>query len=192
MKKIVLMATMLLSVLTLNAKKGNNPVVLKSGNVSVFQKEATANVVIDDHKVLIDGTGKTADVYYGEKNVAEYEKFISDIERGHESFITSFNEKKGSKIKFVLSGSDVDTQYTLKVDISVMNVGHAGGIWAMKKKAGGVFINGAMKLIENATGKVICEFEFNNLQGRKGYTFQQRISNCYATLGECFNEAIQQ
>ena len=186
------MATMLLSVLTLSAKKSNNPVVLKSGDVSVFQKEATANVVIDDHKVLIDGTGKTADVYYGEKSVAEYEQFIANINRGHESFITSFNEKKRAKIKFVLSGSDVDTQYTLKVNLSLMNVGHAGGIWSMKKKTGGVLINGTMGLIEKATGKVICEFEFGNLQGRKGYTFQQRISNCYAALGEFLSEAIQQ
>ena len=55
-----------------------------------------AHIVIDDHKTIIDGRNKPADVYYGEKG--EYEKFVADLERGHQSFITYFNEKKG-KIK---------------------------------------------------------------------------------------------
>lgn len=93
MRKLVLMFIAMTMALSLSAQK--NSVQMVSGDKDVFYKEeAVVNVVIDDHKTLIDGKDKTADIYYGDKGADEYQKFIEDLDRAHESFITFFNEKK--------------------------------------------------------------------------------------------------
>ncbi len=176
MIKLVLMFGTLLSTLIVTAA---NPVKLKSGDISVFKEKVVAHIVIDDHKTIIDGRNKPADVYYGEKG--EYEKFVADLERGHQSFITYFNEKKG-KIKMTMSDSANDAEYTLKVNVSSMNVGNAvGGAWGIGK-TGGALINGTMELIENKTGKVVCEFEFSGVKGLLGSKFKTRVISVYRYL----------
>ena len=174
MIKLVLMVGALLSTLIVNATA---PVKLKSGDVSVFKEKVVAHVIIDDYKTIIDGKNKTADVYYGEKG--EYEKFVADLGRGHQSFITYFNEKKG-KIKMTMSDSANDAEYTLRVNVSSMNVGNAS-IWGMPK-TGGALINGTLALIENKTGKVVCEFDFVGVKGLGNAKFEHRVISVYRYL----------
>ena len=78
MKRIVFALVLVLGVVSLNAA---NPVRLVKGDVSVFQQEVVANVIIDDHTTKIDRTNQTADVYYGNKSQAEYDKFVDDVDR---------------------------------------------------------------------------------------------------------------
>ena len=185
MKKFVFVFILLVSAAISNAA---DFVVLKSGDKAIFTKEATAYVVIDDHKTMIDGKDKTADAYYGED---EYKQFIDDVDRGHDSFITFFNEKKKNKIKLTMSSSNDNAEYTLKVNVSSMNVGNAGGIaWGMSRKAGGALINGTMQLVDNASGETVCEFEFNNVKGLMAPVFKARVISVYRYLADELLKAV--
>lgn len=189
MKRIVFALVLVLGVVSLNAA---NPVRLVKGDVSVFQQEVVANVIIDDHTTKIDRTNQTADVYYGNKSQAEYDKFVDDVDRGHASFITYFNEKKISKTKLTMASQSEYAQYTLKVDVSLMNVGNGGGVvWIFNRKSGGALINGTMHLIDNATGEEVCTFEFERVKGLMGPIFRARVISVYRYLADGLLDAIQ-
>lgn len=189
MKKIVFVLALLTGCGMLDAA---NPVTLTKGDVSVFSEDVLACVVIDDHKTIIDGKDQTADVYYGEKSSEEYEKFVSDVDRGHESFITYFNEKKKSKTKLTLGDSAEGAAYTLTVNVASMNVGNGGGIaWGMSRKAGGALINGTMQLVDNSTGNVVCEFEFERVKGLLSPVFRARVVSVYRYLADGLLKAVQ-
>ena len=189
MKKIVLACMLLLGTVLLHAA---DPVKMSSGNKAVFEEEAAANVVIDDHKTMIDGKNKPADVYYGEKSADEYQKFIDDVNRGHESFITYFNEKRGQKIKLAMTQDNDTAKYTLKVNVTSMNVGNAGGmIWGMSRKAGGALINGTMQLVDNQSGETVCEFEFAKVKGLMAPVFKARAISVYRYLADGLLDAIK-
>lgn len=168
-----------------------NPVKLTNGDKAIFSEAVIANVEIDDHKTIIDGKDQTADVYYGNQSQEEYDKFIEDVDRGHESFITYFNEKKGNKIKLKMAGADADATYTLKVNVTSMNVGNAGGVvWGLSRKAGGALINGTMQLVNNASGEVACEFEFEGVKGLMAPIFKARVISVYRYLADGLIKAL--
>ncbi len=182
MRRVLFILTLLCGVFALNAA---NPVKLKSGDKAVFQKEATAKVVIDDHKTVIDRRDQTADVYYGSQSAEEYEKFVNDLDRAHESFITYFNEKRKSGTKMTMAGPDTEAEYTLEVKVTLMNVGNAGGmVWGMNRKAGGAQIEGTMKLVDNATNETVCEFEFEKVKGLMAPVFRGRAISVYRYLAD--------
>ena len=189
MRKVIITLCLLLSGFALQAA---NPVKMVQGDPSVFRQEGVAYVIIDDHTTLIDGKDQPADVYYGNKSEEEYAKFKEDVDRGHESFITYFNEKRPSEIQMTLSGSDENANYVLKVYVTSMNVGNAGGMfWGMSRKAGGALINGTMQLIDQATGAVLCEFEFEKVKGLLAPLFQARAISVYRYLADGLLEALK-
>lgn len=192
MKKLVLLFIAMTMAFSLSAQK--NSVQLVSGDKDVFYKEeAIVNVVIDDHKTLIDGKDKTADVYYGDKGGDEYKNFVEDLDRAHESFITFFNEKKSSRIKLTMTGEpQFDAEYTLKINVVSMNVGNAGGmVWGVNRKAGGALINGNMQLINNETDEVVCEFIFARVKGLLSPVFKGRAISVYRYLADNLLKAVK-
>lgn len=190
MKKAFFAWIMLLDAVTLKAA---NPVKLTNGDAAVFQEEAVAYVEIDDHKTVIDGKNQTADVYYGEKSAQDYENFVADLDRAHESFVAYFNEKRKTSVKLTMTGEKTDSvKYVLKVNVSSMNVGNAGGmVWGMSRKAGGALINGTMQLVDNATGSVVCEFEFKGVKGLLSPVFKARAISVYRYLADGLLKAVQ-
>lgn len=189
MKKAVTILCFLISFLTLNAA---NPVRLISGDRSVFQQDNVAFVIIDDHTTLIDGKDQTADIYYGNKSKEEYEKFKDDVDRGHASFITYFNEKRKENIKLTMSDIDENANYTLKINVTSMNVGNAGGIiWGLSRKAGGALINGTMQLIDKSTGEIVCEFKFEGVKGLMAPIFRARAISVYRYLADGLLKVVQ-
>lgn len=171
-----------------------NKVELKSGDKSIFAQAVDVNVVIDDHTTMIDRVDKTADVYYSEKSKEEYDKFVEDVDRGHESFITYFNENKAKKagnVKLSLSGNAA-ADYVLNVKVDKMNVGNAGGVaWGMNRKAGGVQIEGSMQLVDNRTGNVVCEFTFKEVKGMMAPVFRARVISVYRYLADELLKAVK-
>lgn len=170
-----------------------SPVKLVKGDKEVFFTEAAVQVVIDDHKTLIDRRNQTADVYYGEKGADEYAKFVDDLNRAHKSFITYFNEKK-REVRLTMADSlGTDTAaYTLRIKVSLMNVGNAGGmIWGMSRKAGGAQIEGTMQLLDNADGAVLCEFEFSKVKGLMAPVFRARAISVYRYLADGLLKAVE-
>ena len=190
MKKVIFALTFLFGAIALKAA---NPVKLTNGDAAVFQEEAVAYVEIDDHKTIIDGKDQTADVYYGAKSEAEYKSFVEDVDRGHESFVAFYNEKRKKGTKLTLTGNQEESaKYTLKVNVSSMNVGNAGGmVWGMSRKAGGALINGTMQLVDNATGSVVCEFEFKGVKGLLSPVFKARAISVYRYLADGLLKAVQ-
>ena len=189
MKKFGLFLAFLLCVAGVYAA---HPVKLVKGDKAVFRKEAAANVVIDDHTTLIDGKNQTADVYYGNQSAAEYEKFVVDVDRGHASFITYFNEKRKRNTKLTMAEGDENAAYTLKVNVTSMNVGNAGGmVWGMSRKAGGALINGTMQMVDNGTGEVVCEFEFEKVKGLMAPVFRARVISVYRYLADGLLKAVE-
>jgi hypothetical protein len=161
----------------------SNPVRVKSGDNNALKAGITVKVEIDDHKTIIDGRGESADIYYGNQGDSSYEGFIADVDRGHASFITYFNEKRKSSVASRLSSQDGD--YTLYVKVESMNVGNAGGmVWGASKKAGGAVVNGTMKLVKNDTQEVLCEYEFDGVKGLMAPKFQNRIISAYRYLAD--------
>ena len=168
-----------------------NPVKLVKGDKEVFFTEATVNVVIDDHKTLIDRKDQTADVYYGAQSADEYAKFTDDLDRAHKSFITYFNEKK-RKALVTMADSSATAAYTLRIKVEVMNVGNAGGmIWGMSRKAGGAQIEGTMQLVDNAADKVVCEFKFSEVKGLMAPVFRARAISVYRYLADGLLKAVE-
>ena len=189
MKKVFLVMALLMGVVALQA---GNPVKLVKGDKGVFLTEATVRVVIDDHKTLIDRRDQTADVYYGAKGADEYAKFVDDVDRAHESFVTYFNEKKRKALLTMTSDSAAQADYTLNVKVTLMNVGNAGGmIWGMSRKAGGAQIEGTMQLVDNATGETKCEFEFAKVKGLMAPVFRARVISVYRYLADGLLKAVE-
>lgn len=189
MKKVFLVMALLMGVVALQA---GNPVKLVKGDKGVFLTEATVRVVIDDHKTLIDRRDQTADVYYGAKGADEYAKFVDDVDRAHESFVTYFNEKKRKALLTMTSDSAAQADYTLNVKVTLMNVGNAGGmIWGMSRKAGGAQIEGTMQLVDNATGETKCEFEFAEVKGLMAPVFRARVISVYRYLADGLLKAVE-
>lgn len=189
MKKVFLVMALLMGVVALQA---GNPVKLVKGDKSIFLTEATVRVVIDDHKTLIDRRDQTADVYYGAKGADEYAKFVDDVDRAHESFVTYFNEKKRKALLTMTSDSAAQADYTLNVKVTLMNVGNAGGmIWGMSRKAGGAQIEGTMQLVDNATGETKCEFEFAEVKGLMAPVFRARVISVYRYLADGLLKAVE-
>lgn len=167
------------------AMNAANPVKLKSGDKSLFGEEVTIHVVIDDHKTVIDRRDQTADVYYGAKGEDEYEKFMDDLDRAHKSFITFFNEKKEANVKATVTETADNAEYTMNVDVALMNVGNAGGmVWGMSRKAGGALINGTIQVVDNASGETVCEFEFERVKGLMAPVFRARAISVYRYLAD--------
>ena len=189
LKLVLITAALLAGITTIHAAKR---VKIINGDKSPFYKEVVANVVIDDHKTIIDGKGQTADVYYGEKSVGEYENFVDDVDRGHKSFITYFNEKRESKIKMCMAESADSAEYTLQIKVTSMNVGNAGGaFWGMSRKAGGALINGTMQLVDNSTSEVVCEFVFAEVKGLLSPVFRARAISVYRYLADELLKAVE-
>lgn len=196
MRKIVTFFCILAGILTVNAAKPN-PVRLIKGDPSVFKQEGIVYVVIDDHTTIIDGKDQPADVYYGNKSVSEYEDFKLGVDIGHASFITYYNQKRKMSTKLIMSDmSDISeyANYILKINVTSMNVGNAGGaFWGMGiiQKAGGALINGTMQLIDNSNGDVLCEFEFEKVKGKAAPVFMARAISVYQYLADGFLKAVQ-
>lgn len=177
MKKITLLFVAVIGIVGAYA---SNPMKLISGDVSMFKKEAVTNVVIDDHKVEIDRTGKTADVYYGEQSAQKYAAFTSDLDRGHLSFRTYFNDKQPGSIKMKFAEERDSAEYTLFINVKLMNIGHFGVL----PKHGGISIFGDMKLVDNNSGETVCTLEFENVKGFMAPKFRERIISTYRYLAD--------
>ena len=81
---------------------------------------------------------------------------------------------------------------TLKVNVTSMNVGNAGGmIWGMSRKAGGALINGTMQLVDNQSGETVCEFEFAKVKGLMAPVFKARAISVYRYLADGLLDAIK-
>jgi hypothetical protein len=179
-KRLALAIVMMIGAM---ATFASNPVSVKSGDKNALKANITVKVEIDDHNTIIDGRGESADVYYGNQSDSAYEGFIADVDRGHASFITYFNEKKKEGIASRLSSQDGD--YTLYVKVESMNVGNAAGVvWGMSRKAGGAVVNGTMKLVKNDTLETVCEYEFAGVKGMLSPKFQFRAISVYRYLAD--------
>lgn len=189
MKKLLFTVALLFSFTPLFAARP--VVVLTSGDKSVFNKEVTINVVIDDHNTIIDGRDQGAKEYYGSQGEQVYNEFVSDLDRAHESFVTYYNEKKGS-LRSTMAQNAQQAQYTLQVDIESMNVGNAGGMaWGLTRRAGGALVNGKMRLIDNASQQVVCEFEFEKVKGLMAPVFRARVISAYRYLSDALIDAVK-
>lgn len=194
MKRVLLVSVLLMvSLAIVSAKNKKTSFTFKGGDKSVFAREVVANVIIDDYKVLIDGKNQTADVYYGNQGEEVYAKFVSDLNVGHASFIAYFNEEKPESVKLSMAAdSAADAEYTCKVTVTSMNVGNAAGMFVgMSRKAGGVLIDGCMQFVDNATGEVVCEWDFAGVKGLMSPAFMMRVVSVYRYLADGLLKEIQ-
>ena len=179
MKKIFTILVMAFCAFTLQAQS----LKYKSGNPAIFKNDFSFNVVINDTNPIIDGKNQLAKDYYTAKSEQEYVNFVIALERAHQSFITYYNEKKGSIQSKIIHSTDAP--YTLKIDVSSMNVGNGGGMaFGMTAKAGGALINGTMILVDNSTGDVLCEMEFSRIKGLMAPKFTARAISVYRYLAD--------
>lgn len=163
---------------------------IKSGSLDILKEEVSINVVIEDFDPIIDGKNQGAKDYYTAQGGTAYSDFCADLKRGHESFISYYNEKRRVKSTLVKSP---DAPYTLQVKVELMNVGNAGAaVMGFSYKAGGAVVNGKMLLVESATQKVVCEVEFNGIKGMRSPVFVGRAISVYRYLADALLKIVQQ
>lgn len=156
---------------------------VKSGSLATFKEPVYINVMVDDYNPIIDGYEQKAEDYYKAKEKSAYTDFCADLMRAHKSFITYYNEKKGALKSTV--GTSSDYPYTLRINVTRMNVGNAGAsIFGISHKTGGALIYGEMLLVENATNEVLCEIEFNGVRGARSPIFNGRAISVYRYLAD--------
>lgn len=187
MKGVRLFSILIASILFMSACEkldGNkHSVVVLDGDVSFFDSEIAFNVLIEDSDPFIEGTGKHAKEYYTSKSEEEYAMFLDDLHRAHESFITYYNENKGSLLSTI--DNNIESQYLLTVNVTNMYVGNgAGVVFRTSKKSGGAEISGTMKLTDTLTEEVICEFEFYKIKGMLSPKFRGRAISMYRYLAD--------
>jgi hypothetical protein len=186
MKKIIISIALALCAIAVQAQS----IVYKTGSSSIFNEDITFNVIINDSNPVIDGKDQLAKDYYTAKSEQEYANFLQALDRGHESFITFYNENKG-KIKSAIV-HDEKAPYTLKVDVTSMNVGNGGGFaFGMTAKAGGALINGTMVLVNNESGEVVCEMQFTKIKGMLGPKFTMRAISVYRYLADAIIKSVK-
>ena len=184
MKKIMLLLFTVLSIATHSAE---NPIRLVKGDNAIFTKNVTAKVIIDDHKTIIEKKNKPADVYFKSQGAGKYDAFVSDVDRAHASFVTYFNEKKKSSIKMRVGLHESGAAYTMKIKVKSMNVGAVA--FGFSHKTGGVVLNGTLSVINNKSGKTVCEYEFEGVKGTMAPKFEIRAISAYRYLADALLEA---
>lgn len=165
-----------------------NPLKVKSGSLDVLKDEAVAVVEFDHANPIVDGKELSAKDYYSAKSEEEYQKFVSEMNRGSESFITFFNENKGKKSPIRLSLSTEEQEnakYRLLVKVNRINAGNGGGmVWGMSRKAGGAVLHGEMTFVNVATGEPVCVIDFADVKGLLNPAFYARIISAYRYLAD--------
>ncbi len=154
----------------------------KDGDKSPFYEAVYANVVINDDTTWIDNVGQRADVYFMSRSAVEYEKFVTDLNRGHSSFVTFFNENRSQLTKMTFTNGYGKAEYTLEIKIDTMWTGGTGA---------GAFVTGYMLLTDNNTRENVAEFCFNKVRGRAAPIFQLRSISVYRYLADALLKAIQ-
>lgn len=186
MKKLIL--ALLLAVGVSTAASANMIVV--GGNKAIFNEQITFNVVVNDSNALIDGKNQYAKDYYTAKSPQEYDAFVQGLNRAHESFITYYNEKRGSLKSQIVK--DAACAYTLKINVTSINVGNGGGVaFAIYRKCGGAVVNGTMALVDNASGEIVCQLVFNDIKGLLCPKFVGRAISVYRYLADALIQTVQ-
>lgn len=189
MKRILTIIIFILTA-TVAVQAKSKYIKINSGTTEAFRTEMVFNVVFNDTNPIIDRKEQYAKDYYTAKSEEDYAKFVADVERAQKSFITFYNENK-KDIKSSIDNNNTETPYTLKIEVTRMNVGNGGGIAIGSAKAGGAVLHGNMVLIDNSTQTAVCEMEFSKIKGLLSPTFHGRVISVYRYLADELIKAVK-
>lgn len=203
LKKINTMKKLLSFVLamTMTVAAMAQKVKIQSGDLKFLKGEETVNVIFDYSGMKLLKENYTEEQYIP-KRLEELNKKVEgsgDIwkkqwERSKEElwnpkFITIFNktlEKEGIKMKLK---ENVQTRYTLKVNVKWIYPGWDAGIMKQAAK-----VNTQLVFVETATNKVVCDIDSQEAPGDQwgsNFNNETRIGEGFAKTGKTLAQKIE-
>lgn len=191
MKRFYFLVFVLLGVA--NGFAAENPVSVKSGDVSVFKEKAVMNVVFAFENATV-GDSVSIDEYYAAKEDEDLESFKTSFDNANVVLAERFNKKKGKKIGVTLfAGESIESKYTMVFDVYNMELGFAGGSFIpfTDGKTGGMELTGILRIKDKSTGNVVCELNVDGVTGVSSYTFNQRAQMVCWELAKQLIKAVK-
>lgn len=176
-----------------NGFAAENPVSVKSGDVSVFKEKAVMNVVFAFENATV-GDSVSIDEYYAAKEDEDLESFKTSFDNANVVLAERFNKKKGKKIGITMSaGKSSDAKYVMVFNVYNMELGFAGGnfIPFSDGKTGGMELTGILRIKDKSTGNVVCELNVDKVTGVSSYTFNQRAQMVCWELAKQLIKAVK-
>ena len=181
MKKLILAAAALLSAVTLMAGGG---VSVKSGDVSVLKEQAKAKVVFNYKNTYVGEDGaktQTLNQYLKSRGSDYVKDWPKDHAKAEEYFNIRFSKKNKKGLTAAESGEKA--QYTMEVNVEVLDMGNSAGAFVgFGAKAGGVIMWGTVTIKNAKTKKTVLTLDIDEVKGKAHPSETMRLGLCYMDL----------
>lgn len=154
---------------------------LKSGDLSVLSKNATATIEFNYDNTKVSGKDIPISDYIEEKGYKFENKWETAKGNALKYFIKQFNRKsEGLKLTSTPNGHE---KYKMIVKVRTINFGNTAKslLPVGKKTDGGATISGKI-YIKNNKGSDVCVLSFNDIQGEGQFNIQARTLTVYEKL----------
>lgn len=180
MKKLLFLATILLSAVSTWAKDGDQ-VTLQAGTASRIWFPSSAYFETRYYEATVEG--KTWDQWLQSKGDDYVRDWPSDNQKVDKFFMERFNKKTKKKGGLFLQNTNPNDDFKVVIHFSEIDMGSVGGgvaaavfLGGFARKAGGVnFKYGYLDIIDNATGKVVCRLSFRDVRGDSGMNMTAQL-----------------
>ena len=184
MKKLLLFSLLsTLSVAKLFA--GENPVSVKSGDISVLKTQSQALLEIDYSAAIVGEM--TLEEYLQKRGDDWVRDWPKDKERGAYEFVKRFN-KKSKGMKLITDATDVTHKFVIRVADIDLGFGGGAALSAFTfapAKTGGVTMIGTIEIIDLKTNEIVCVLDVDKVKGLANQRLAYRLGLMYYELAGC-------
>jgi len=181
MKKLVTLLFSLLCLICTFSLFAQNPITVKSGNISVLSTATTASYEFDYSATKVDK--QTLNEYLksmGEDFVKEWPIAKEGAEKHFPLLFNKMNKKKMQ----ISDAENVD--YKMKIKIQSINMGEDAVVFVpyAPRTLGGAVITGTVDIIDNKTKNVVLSLDMGEVKGPHALTVRFRILLVYDELAK--------
>ena len=183
-KAFALLAIVLLSVGSLNARKQDHVSVV-SGDVDILgEKETLCSVKFDYSNTQVD-----------EKPLMEFlkekgEDYVNDWDEeatfAHQYFYASFNDENHRGMQVFAFGDEDAYKYEMVIHIDELDLGEGGSMfnpWA-RRDAGGMEMSGTVEIKKKDSGETVLVLKVSGIKGESHVSQRVRMGLMYDNLAE--------
>lgn len=178
MRKILCLFAFLVIATSVSAK---SVITLKTGDLSVFGKPASAVVSFDYSKAEIEDKDISLDDFVEQKGVKYESKWERAQKMAHKDFVKKFN-KKSEGLKLTAEPTE-EAEYKMTISVRTINMGNTLKSFLPfgSHKDGGITMFGRIYIYDK-TGKEICQLRFAGVQGLGSSGVEARLVFAYQEL----------
>jgi len=159
MKRIFSFMTALLATVACYA---GGEVVVKSGNLAIFNTQEKVELEIDYSVAKVNGT--TLDEYLKSRGEDFVKDWPDDAKKARKYFVLRFNKKNKKGLQITETGT---SKYKMVFQVKVLDMGNGGSAFVpfASAKAGGVIVSGLVEIVNKETNKSVCCLEVDDVKG---------------------------